>query len=551
MATGLNSELQKFVSGRQKQLESQRVIWEQEWQSVAELCIPIREDIYGTAQSGSRQGSKIYDGTAVGAAQLFADGMHGYNISPALQWFKLQMSKSEISDMPEVREWLQDVESRLYSALTRSNFYDASWMYLYDGGTIGTASMYMEEDISTGRISFESIHPGECYIAEDRYGNIDIYHRKRKLTARQAIQMFGENGCPDAVKIFIHAVFPREERDDRKADAKNKKYASVWLQGQHVCKESGYAEFPYSVWRYSKSGKEAYGRSPAMLALADIKGLNLIAKSMLAAAQLAVEPPLNVPAELRGKVQMRPRGMNYYDSDKRVISPIQLGTQYPIGIDREQNKQKIIENHFHVDFFLMLARSEGSMTATEVMERQGEKAAVLGAATGRLNSEGLDKIIDRVFNIELEAGRLPQPPDILLEMGGEPIEVVYMGPLAQAQRRLFKTAGIRQGLETALPFMQAFPEAAVKIDAIKTMEELLEASGFPQKCMRTDEMIKQINDAKAEQAQQMQQQEQMAQVLQGAESLSKTDKNLGNILSKSIAGGEAGAAVPEMANAPA
>ena len=290
------------------------------------------------------------------------------------------------------------------------------------------------------------------------------------------------------------------------------------------------------VWRYSKSGKEVYGRSPALLALSDIKGLNLMAKTMLGAAQMAVDPPLNIPSDLAGKIQWKPRGLNYYSDPSKVVHPATTGISFPIGVDREQAKQKIIEQHFQVDFFLMLARAEGTMTATEVMERQGEKAAVLGASIGRLQSEALNKAIDMVFRIENEAGRLPRVPDALLEYGGDAIDIVYMGTLAQAQRRLFKTQGIKQGLDAILPVLQISPEASDVPDWDETVRELLESSGFPQKLIKSKERVDALRQARQQaQAQENAINDAMS-MAEGVKTASEADKNLGGALTSQLAG---------------
>ena len=95
--------------GRQAALESKRNLWETIWQEVADFVIPVREDIMGTLQAGTKQGSRIYDGTAVGAAQLYADGVHSHSFSRVSPWFSLQLADTKINEMQEVKELLQDV----------------------------------------------------------------------------------------------------------------------------------------------------------------------------------------------------------------------------------------------------------------------------------------------------------------------------------------------------------------------------------------------------------------------------------------------------------
>jgi hypothetical protein len=63
----------------------------------------------------------------------------------------------------------------------------------------------------------------------------------------------------------------------------------------------------------------------------------------------------------------------------------------------------------------------------EIMQR------LLGPTLGRLQSDFLDPVVERVFNILYRSGRLPQPPEVVIENQAE-MDVNYMGPLSRAQR---------------------------------------------------------------------------------------------------------------------
>ena len=549
-----DTDLVKLVSSRQSKLETDKENWVQRMQDVADYVIPHRDDIRGTLVTGERKGTKIYDGTAQGAAVLATNGIHGYHVSPAFPWFKYVMSRKDVNRMKEVRLWLEDVEFGMYTALTRSNFYSEIWSYIYDGFTLATASMTAEEDFVDGRIMFESVHPGEAYISENKFGEVDIFHRKRKRTTRKLIQMFGEKNLPEIVTMnadtnpfaefkVINAVFPREEFDDRLKDVKNKRYASVWMleEGNHIMKVSGFDNFPYSVWRYMKTGKDAYGVSPAHLVMADIKGLQLMSKTIQGAAQLAIDPAYNVPSYLQGKVQLRPRGFNYTENQD-TITPVNTGSNYPIGIDREQAKQQSIENRFHVDVFLLLTRlnlQSGQRTLGEVEELMGEKAAVLGAELGPLNTQ-LDNMLDQVYKIEQDAGRIPPPPDILKELAQEDpglrFDPVYQGPLAQAQRERFSRNPIRKFILDLGPIIELDPEVVDNYDFDAMSRVLADIDGIPEETKNDIDKVKAIREGRALAQQEAQQQEDDMVAAQGLETVSKADKNLDGQLSAALGG---------------
>lgn len=557
MPESQDQKLIKLITGRQSKLENDKTNFNDRLQDVADYVCPHRDDIRGNLQPGEKKGSKIFDGTAVSAAVLAADGIHGYHVSPAFPWFKYMMNRKEVNKIPEVKAWLEESEFNMYMALNRSNFYSEMWSYIYDGFTLGTAPIYPEEDIADGRIVFEAVHPGEAYIAENKYGEVDLLHRKRKLSARKIMQMFGKDNCTDAVKQayenhpfqefeIIHAMFPREEFDTRKMDGKNKRFASVWLltAGNHICRVSGVDRFRYNVWRYLKTGKDPYGTSPAHLAMADIKGINLMGKTLLGAAQLAVDPAYNVPSYLEGKVQLKPRGLNYYtDGSQDRITPVNTGSGFPVGIDREQAKQRSIKERFHVDTFLMLAQLEGrgQRTAYEVSEMMAEKAAVLGAELGPLNTE-LDGILDQVYDIEMAAGRMPQPPDILLELADRDphlrFDPIYMGPLAQAQRERFAKEGIRKFFMEVTPLIQVDPTVLDNFDLDAISLSLAESSGLPSEGIRDKTKVKAIRDGRVQAQQQQNSQQEIATMAATAKDAASADASMDGKLSKMLGMGE-------------
>jgi hypothetical protein len=284
----------------------------------------------------------------------------------------------------------------------------------------------------------------------------------------------------------------------------NKKYASVWIESKsgNVVKESGFDLFPKMTWRYVVAKPSPYAYCPAAFSLPENKALQAMSKSLLRAGEVAVDPAMMIPAELEGDVHLGPgpMGMNYYGEDpKRLIFPVHQPNNYPLAVQDREERRQLLREHFHVDFFLMLAQSQRQMTATEIIEKMGEKASVLSAAIGDLTTV-LDQIIDYVFQIEYNAGRLPRIPDILAQFGGQNIDIVYQGPLAQAQRRLFETQNIKLGLEDVAMVGQIYPEALDNINPDITLKELLQSDNFPQIALRDPDEVAAIRQDRAERA---------------------------------------------------
>jgi hypothetical protein len=527
---------------RAKQLEDVRRDYEEGlWEDIAKFVNPRREDINPedyTMLKGRRRGTQSYNGTPAGALGVWADGMQGFLVSESLTWFKSEMSDARLNKVDDVRGWLQEYDRAMYLAFRKSNFYPSLPMYFRDAGSIGTATIYTEEDLGTGTQVHTSIHPREVFIDENKFGFVDTVFRKFEMTARAAVQRFGEESLANAIvqnadkhpsetHLFWHAVFPSK---DAWAPGKGrKKYRSIYFMaeetktnGSAVVREKGYEVFPYAVWRFRKNSDEVYGYSPAADAIVEVFSLNQISKDLLEAGHLAVRPAKNVPEEMRGNVRITPDGNNYYSDPQRVITPIQTSVNFPIGVDREERLQKSIEDKYRVEFFLTLARAEREMTAFEISERQSEKAVLMGPQVDQLYHEGLTPIFDIVSDIEDRAGRLPPPPDILRNFPNASINVTLTGPLAQAQKRLFKLQPINSGINAVAPMAQIFPNITKKIREMEMAEEILEATAFPQHLIRSDEEVEEMIQAEQEAAAAQQATEQVGAIADAVPKLSKT-----------------------------
>ena len=495
----LNQEiLQKFE--RAKKL---RQPWEKDWEEITRFILPRREDWQDTANRAKRIGTNVYDGTAIGAASLMANGFVGYVMSPNVPWFRLGTEHEGIMRVPGVREWLEDSEKTLYNDFRRSNLYEQAIEYFRDGCTIATATMYCDNRVGTNTIRFSTRHPKEIYIAEGEEETIDTWFRKFWITARAAEQKFGYDNLSQAVKNLceknpyemipvVHAVFPREDRDVTKIDNKNKRFASVYVEAdadKSVLRESGYDQSPYLTWRWSTNSDELYARGPGHDVLVDVKKINHMSKGLMRLTQMATDPPLNVPDEMRNRLQWEPGGRNFYSQPDMIIQPAQIGANFPVGFDREENLKRSIEQAYMVDFFLMLQRAPQQMTATEVMERQAEKAAIMGPILGRLTTDFLNPLIQTAFRFAIEAGRIPVPPPEVMEILQGEMKVEYIGPLAQAQKQFHTTHGIDHSLAALGPIAQFDPNVLDNIDFDVLAREAVEAHGIPQRAIRKEKEV--------------------------------------------------------------
>jgi hypothetical protein len=532
----MSDSLGQRVRLRFKELVDIKDKFEDMFYDIARYVLPRRElmkDSQRYDDKGEIRGKFAYSGVPNSALSIWADGMQGHMVSQSLRWFKTITNDAELNRVDEVQRYLQEYDEAMYGEFNRSNFYAILGEWFRDAGGPGTATLYTEEDLARQVAVHTPIHLREIFIAEDKYGQVDTVYRRFFLTARQALDKFGDERLnktiienakqhPSKRHEFIHATFPNDDVQFESLLSIHKPVASVYIQMDgnkevedgDVVRRSGYDINPYSVWRLRKNSDEIYGYSPAADALVEIKQINQMEKTLLEAAHRAVKPALNVPEHMRGRTRITPDGHNYFGSDGHVITPIQSGVNFPIGIDREERIQRIIEDKYRVEFFLVLARAEREMTATEIMERQAEKSVLLGPQVDRLENEGLKKPFEITADIAEKAGRLPEPPPILQDAAenGVGLEIRFIGPLAQAQRRLFQMQPIKNGLNELAQASVVFPKVLDRVHPDRLAERILDSTNFPQDVMRTDAEL----DAKRAQDEALLQQQQAMQMAQGA-----------------------------------
>jgi|GEM_PF-409113 len=529
----------RYYLDRLNELESERSSWEAEWKQINKYVFPRRSIFSEKKGQAQRVGQDIYDGTAIMANNMFANGLMGYFISQAHPWFKNQLPWEEANELPDVREWLDTVEKTIYDDFHNSNFYEEAVEILKDAGALGTACLFMEEDEKNNRPIFLAIHPKEFYIDTDKYGRVDTVYRSFYASVKQLVDRFGYENCSGQVQGLynsnqltervevLHCVEPREERDSTMRNKRNKRFASVYLEQETEVQldEGGYDVFPYFVLRLSTNSDEKYGRGPGSDALVDVLRLNRMSKDLLKQSNKLADPPVNVPEEMRNRTDFRPGGENYISRPDMVVSPIEQSPQFALALDREQWLRERIEEHFMVDLFMMMQRiGATNMTATEVMERQAEKAAVLGTLIGRIASDFLDPLINAMFVFGLRSQRIPAPPNTLavwMQRTGRrtaSLGIDYIGPLAQAQKKFHATRGIKQAMSAVFPIAQIRPEVMDNFNWDEISRELTEAEGLPARLFVDERVVMQIREQKMRAQQEaMQQQQQM----QGAEAYQK------------------------------
>ncbi|GKM60548.1 TPA: phage tail protein [Klebsiella pneumoniae] len=534
-AETLKEQLQK----QQAQLTNDRSSFDPHWRELSDFINPRGSRFLVTdVNRDDRRNTKIVDPTATLAARTLSSGMMSGITSPARPWFKLATPDPDMMDYGPVKLWLEVVQRRMNEVFNKSNIYQSLPLLYASLGNYSTGAMaVLEDDSDVIRTMMFPI--GSYYMANSARGSVDTCFRKFSMTVRQLVMEFGLNNVSDSVKGMwdsgnyeswievIHAVYPNIDRDTAKLNSKNKPVKSVYYEvggdSDKLLRESGFDEFPIMAPRWEVNGEDVYGSScPGMIALGQVKALQLEQKRKSQLIDKATNPPMVGPSSLRNqRVSLLPGDITYIDqvTGQDGFKPAYLVNPNTADLLADiQDTRQIINSAYFVDLFMMLQNiNTRSMPVEAVIEMKEEKLLMLGPVLERLNDECLNPLIDRTFSIMARKNLLPPPPDVLQ---GMPLRIEYISVMAQAQ----KSIGL-SSLSSTVGFIgqlaQTKPEALDKLNVDQAIDAFAEMSGVSPTVIVPQEQVEQVREQRAQQQQQQQMVAMGMAAAQGAKTLSE------------------------------
>jgi hypothetical protein len=526
------SAVAEEIIKRYEQLESERGTWETHWTEIADRVLPRYSDTFFKPTSeqtkGEKRTEKMLDSTGGLALERFAAAMESMLTPRTQKWHRLVSNNPHVKNDRRAKLWFEEATNALFRYRYSSKANYASQQHeLYIGlGAFGTSIMFVDAH-DEGGLRYQAMNLKEILFELNHQGIVDTTYRKYSLTARQMQQRVDVGRwerVPDEVKKaaeksperrfeIIHCVRPQKEIDPTRADARGKKFASIYvvLMGQEVVSVGGYDTFPYQISRYVTGPGEKYGRSPAMFVLPSLKVLNEQKKTMLTQGHRAVAPVLLSHDDgVLDTFSMAPGAMNpggVSAEGRALVHALPVGN-LAAGQELMDMERQVINDGFLVSLFQILVETP-AMTATEVLERAREKGALLSPTMGRQQSEGLAPMIERELDLLMKQGLMPPLPDIIIESRSG-FEVEYDSPLSRSQRAE-EASGWLRTLEAAIAYANTTQDLAVldQFNSDVIYAELAEINAVPPSWMRDPKEVAQIREGRA-------QQQQMQQMLEAA-----------------------------------
>lgn len=538
-----DEECRKLADARIDAMREDRYSWWVHWAELARFILPRRYRWLVTQNQmnrGQQINTAIIDSTGTVAARVLASGMMSGMTSPTRQWFQCRIEGFTDDESHPVNVWLMEVRSRMMRVFQESNFYNAIAVVYMDMAVFGTAPMLIYEDFDN---VIHCVNPcaGEYFVANNDKGEIGVFAREFVQTVSQLVKWFGEENCSKSVQemykrggaelqqeiVVRHLIEPNEGRTKlvpEKFAYREMYWEKGVVDGTQFLKKAGYHECPFICPRWDISGNDAYGRSPGMDALGDIKQLQMETKRKAQVIDKMANPPMVADVELKNKpASTIPGGVTYVTKkDGAGFAPAYSNFRPPINelmVDIQDVRTRIKEIFFN-DLFLMFQQLEAEpRSATAIDARREEKMVMLGPVFERFQTEALDKIIDRVFGMMDRAGILPEAPQ---EIENRHMQVEYVSMLAAAQRAV-ETAGIERLFGFVGNIAALVPDAVLKLDIDYSTEKYSSLLNNDPRLLKPQEEVEKKKAESAKQQQLAYQTEMGLGAAKAGKTLSETD----------------------------
>lgn len=498
-----------------KMVQGERSNFESFWQTLHDYFYLEADNITKTYYPGTELSfDYLFDTFSLNSADVLAAGLTNYLTPPTSKWFALRTKDPRRMESKAVANFLQDASAEIYHTFNRSNFYNQITPGYKSSGVYGTMTILEEEDLQDG-VRFYDLPIKQVGLVKDARGRIHEYYIEFKYSTTEAVTRFGIENVGKKIKKtfekgdrgvnkkwpFLLYLGPRYERDETKEDALNMPIKACWINvdDEVIVKESGYLSMPAFTHRFYTQSETPYGFSPAMKTLADVRWLNVMKKTMLRGAMKVSDPPIALPHNsFILPFNSNPRALNYYKANAKFTkdSIFPIGNYANVNVNKEMtdDQKQAIKDHMFYDVFLSFRGLTKQMNVPEVMARKAEQMTLLGPSVGRFLSDVGGPIIERTFDILARQGRMPDPPDELLE---DPrYEIEYTSALALAQKNTDLNA-LQNSLALAAEMANYNPAVLDKIDFDKALDVTWGITGADVSVLRDEMEVAEIRETRA------------------------------------------------------
>ena len=545
----------KAILDRFGELKSERSTWNQQYQVVGEYISQNKQNFETTHTAGEFLNDETFDSTGTFAAHNAASALLGM-LWPASAKQSIEIvPPDDIELNAELQEFYAErMTKRGARAMDdpKANLSLSLDEYMLDQMIFGTSGVGVEAGRET-KLLYAPYGVKEVYIEEGAGGRVASIWLSFEWTVNRAIDEYGVDAVSDSLRkkyedgnrsekvSIIHVMRPRmEAKAEAGVLAMPIESLHIEAETKHMLKEEVFNELPIAIGRFRKLNYEKYGRSPAMMALPDVREANALREAVIVATEKVLDMPKGVFNDGvlgGGIIDTSAKAINVFN-DSGSGSPIfDIGTPPDINaaLARLEELKNNISQHFHIDRLLDF-NNQQQMTFGEAQIRNQIRTASLSGLFARQIGELFTPLIERSINILFRAGEfgvvagsdeeqdlidagyedIEYIPDVLverLEKGESIYEVRYKTQAAQASRGE-DYLSIIDVVQFATQAMQIDPELQFRVNLHEAVKEIADIRSVPAGIIRADEEVAELKEAMM---QAQQQQQEMDQLQQGAQ----------------------------------
>lgn len=523
-------------------LKNDRKTWDRQYQILGEYVSQIKQNFDTSPQAGIFLLDDIYDATGAFAAQNAASSLLGM-LWPGSAKQSIEITppddiEGDSTELTEFYGYMTDMTVRAMDN-PKANLNLALDEYMIDQLIFGTSGVGVERGFESD-VLFKSYGVKEMYVDEGKNGRVsDIFlcfeWTVRRLMEEYPVDRLSEktqekikNGkLNDRVKILI-CILPRKEFKAEKG-VLAMPYMSMHFEydSKHLIKESGFTDLPIKVARFRKLNYERYGRSPAMMALPDIREANALREAVIVATEKNLDPPLAILDDGMlgsGTVDTSAGALNVFNvsaamGNRNPIFPLVTVGSIPDALARLEELKNTISQHFFLDRLLDF-NNETQMTFGEAQIRNQIRNASLSSLFSRQIAELFTPLIQRVVDILFEDGKfgvikgsekeaefkeqgmeiryIPQELVERIENDQSIYEINYKTQASKASRAEEYIA-ILDVLSFSIQAMQVDPSVRHRVDLHKGVQEIGNIRALPVGILKQDDEVEKLIKAEAQQ----------------------------------------------------
>jgi hypothetical protein len=513
--------------------------WQSYFEDLADYGLPRKAWVITYRSKGEQlKFNYLYDSTAIRGLQKMAAGFHSNCTNSAMKWHGFEADNIEMMKDRQVQDFFYKCELVQFRTYANSNFDNAFQEFYMDAGCFGSGDVFTSPD-PKNVVRYTCVPIEQLHLVQDANGVVVKVFRVFKLTAYQAFRMWGfdagesvrasiKDKKPNTKFEFVHYTGPRHVRDASKIDNINMKWQSSWIakKDKFEILQSGYDNNPHAVGRFWKDPNDAFGFSPMMNVLADVKLVNAQQRTVLRGAMKSVDPAYSLPS--RGymlPINYNPGATNYRDVKLNKDNRLELMPTSPggvtLGAEMVKANQQQIEDGLFLPLFQTLQNIGKELKVLEVQKIIADNMALLGPVLNNFTHDVITPVVLNTFDCNLKAGKFPPIPP---QLRGQSFHPVYYGQLARAQRQS-EITDIDQLMGEMGNMVQFMPELADIPDPDYIAEKLRRFRNIDPKVFRDPAVIQARRQQKIQMAAAQQKADLLAKGAGAAHDVAKAGKS--------------------------